>query len=89
MNRTSIAREDVGSLRALWTDLRFTGELPPRQYAKWLRMYPIEIVTYGLREGAHWLKRNGGHSSDEFIRYVSAVMRNENEARKFDAAEGR
>jgi len=84
----TVTREDIEILQTHWSD-RFKFGLKPSQFAMWLRMYPVDVCVEGFKVGLRWLQRNrangGGEKTlDELIRYMSAVMRNLNEARKFD-----
>jgi hypothetical protein len=84
---TKKLREDIAALQTCWQD-RFRDVIPPpSQFAAWLRLYPIDVVVYGFDAGRRWIRRlksTEGKTLDDLIRYVSAVMRNENELRLLD-----
>lgn len=86
MGQTSVSRNDIAVLQTVWADLHIKGEPPkPSQFAMWLRLYPIDIVSEGLQVGRRWLERTKSQPPDDFIRYVSAVMRNIQAGRALDA----
>jgi hypothetical protein len=77
-------RNDVETLRQVWSDY-FRGPVPsPSQFATWLRMYPIDICAEGLQAGARWIGLEGRQDTDALVRYTSAVMRNKKQNRELD-----
>lgn len=90
MEVTKKLREDIAALQTCWQD-RFTGPVPPpSQFARWLRLYPIDIIVQGFDAGSRWITRlrkksnHDGVLTGDLIRYVSACMRNIEELRRLD-----
>ena len=83
-NKLETLRDDVETLRQVWSDY-FRGPVPPAsQFATWLRMYPIDICAEGFQAGARWIGRGGRQDTDALVRYTSAVMRNKKQNRELD-----
>ncbi len=84
MSQTTISRQDIDTLRTIWSD-HIGGAAPkPSQFAVWLRLYPIDICAEGFQAGSRWLNRTGDKDLTDVIRYVSAVMRNQKQLRDLD-----
>jgi hypothetical protein len=88
MNQTTISRQDIDTLRTIWSDHIGSAVPKPSQFAVWLRMYSIDICAEGFKAGSRWLTRKGDQDVAEVIRYVSACMRNMKELRDLDAEVG-
>lgn len=84
----TVTHEDIEVVQTIWHD-HFTNPLPPSQYARWLRLYPPDIIAEGIKAGhrkvVQVFNTDKRMTFKDVIRYSSAVMRNIKADRELDA----
>jgi hypothetical protein len=72
--------KDAAAIKKLWVSLLSAGsasiEAPsPAQLHLWLRMFPLDVITYGVHEVAgKWARMNYSMDLGHAIRHASACM---------------